>query len=404
MKHRIPLIALATAFFFGPAMVFAEDFGQGWSSSPLKDAGRAASSPNKKAPGSGIEWMGITTITPTTFTFQNPYLRLKDIRPDSETPSTSGIRASTPLLNGHLIAESELARNNLPGEAMASQDRTSKSMMRMALSADYGSTRYGLTYRHADRQFLNVPDQEIRELWGEWGMGSLRLRSTVSELFTNVGLDPTRPRLNIRSGRMMMALARPDWPELSLSYARTLTDNNALQSGLVSQRRIADVVEGALSITGSSWNARLSTTYSLSANQLQSADETVSYAQMFTGAFHPIEPLDITSVISYKTDVQQWTGVRTETPVASLAVNYRHSATLMISALGGYTGLRSSDGMTDNETINSKGVITWSPWGSTVHQVSFETGYSRTVLGGVNGGGLVTEDLSGLVRFRLTQF
>ena len=202
----------------------------------------------------------------------------------------------------------------------------------------------------------------------------------------------------------MMALAQPTWPELSLTLARNSNDTNPLQSGLTTQRSLADTLEGAVSLTRSTWNARMASSYTLNANELQLGQDTVSYAHMLSGAFHPIEPLSITSVISYRTDVQQWTGVRTETPVAALTVHYRHSAQLMISALGGYTGIRSSDGMTDNESVNSRGIVTWSPGGSSVTQVSFETGYTRMVTGGGSSSGMVTQDLSGLVRFRLMQF
>ncbi len=404
MYHWILLAALALALSCGLPEASAGDLTQWANAVPSQSGHRGWAASTDEPSDPGFQWIGATTTTPTTFTLPTPYLRLKDLRPDSDAPTTQGLRSSTSLLNGFVVAESEVARNNDAHHASRPWDRSSQSMLRVSLSGDYGPVRYGLSYRHADRQFLNAPDQELRELWGEWSHGLIRLRTSVTELSTNVESDPTRPQLSQSTSRMMMSVARPDWPELSLSFARTSLDNQAQQSGLMSQRLVANVVEGAIAVTRTSWNARLATSYSQGANPFQPSEETLSYTQMFTGAFHPIEPLSITSVISYKTDVQQWTGIRTDTPVASLAVHYRHSTRWTITAMGGYTGLRTSDGMTENETLNSKGVITWSPWGSSVHQVSFETGYSRTVLGGVNGSGMVTEDLSGLVKLRVTQF
>lgn len=389
MRRRSPLIFLALVLTMSPLTASAE-------------APREQNTTDRNT--SAFEWIGATTITETSFTLNNPYRRLKDLRPDAAAPTTSGLKGETSFLNGALRAESELARNDESGDTTTPWDRSGKSMMRLAVKGDYGALRYGASFRHADKQFLNTPDQRVREIWGEWGTGLLRLRSVMTNLTTNVDADPTRARLAMATNRMSMLIARPNWPELSVSYIRTLTDTQGFQSGLTSERQSADAVEGALAITRESWNARISSTYSRGENPDAPSQSTLSYIHMLTSVFRPLEPLSITSVVSYRMDTQQWTGVRTDRPVASLALHYRHSSRWTLTAMGGYTGVRTTDGMTDNETINSKGVLTWSPGGSLVHQVSFETGYSRTVMGGVAGGGMVTEDLSGLVKFRLTQF
>lgn len=389
MFHRSPLIVFALTLMSSPLAVSAE-------------MSHHTGTPDGTQPA--FEWIGATTVTETSFTLQNPYQRLKDLRPDSAIPSTSGLKGTTSFLNGAVRAESELARNDESVDIATPWDRSGKSMMRLAVNGDYGAFRYGASFRHADKQFLNTPDQRVREVWGEWGTGVLRLRSAMTNLTTNVDADPARARLSMATNRMSMIVARPHWPELSVSYIRTLTETDGFQSGLTSQRQSTNGVEGALSITRSSWTARLSSTYSRGANQGAPSQSTLSYVHMLTSTAHPIAPLSITSMVSYRTDVQQWSGVRTDTPVASLAVHYRHNARWTLTAMGGYTGVRTTDGMTDNETINSKGVLTWSPEGSLVQQVSLETGYSRTVMGGAAGSGTVTEDVSGLVRFRLMQF
>ncbi len=404
MPHRPSLVALfAAVLMFLPQAAEADNAGSGLPA--LHSIDQVLAPQVGSASGLFPDFViGKPTVTRTGFALQAPYMRLKDLRPDSEMPTTSGLQLSAPLFKGQVMAESEIANNHADTDTLILRNRAAKSMLRFALSTHHGPFRYGLTYRLADQQFFNLPDQELREVWGEWSLGSLRLRSSVSELFTNVEANPTVPRSAQTGGRMMVALAHPSWPELSVTYARQLIDTNALQSGLLPQQVIADSVEGALALTRGNWNARFSSSYSLHANRRQSGEETVSYAHLFSGVFRPIEPLSITSIISYRTDVQQWTGVKTDSPLALLTVQYRHSASLMISALGGYSGIHSSDGMTANESLNSKGILTWSPWGSSYTQVSLETGYTRTVIGGASGGGMVTEDLSGLVRFRLTQF
>ncbi|MFO0773299.1 MAG: hypothetical protein U0172_01365 [Nitrospiraceae bacterium] len=391
MNRRIPFLALTVALAFGNT----DDH-----SAQAADLADGRGGHTSQAP---FEWIGKTELKPTTFQLPTPFLRLKDVRPDSLVPTTTGLASSTTLFNGALRADSEVARNDESTQLVTRIDNNTQSMMRLGLTGTQGALRYGLSYRHADRAFLNAPDQRVREVWGEWGTGPLRLRSSSTNLMTNVDADPSRARMSSATNRLTMTMARPEWPELSLSYIRLSNEINPLLSGLTAQNLNSNGVEGTLAITRPTWNARVSST--CAQGTLAATDhDTMSYTHVFSGAFRPIEPLSITSVISYRTDVQQWTGVRTDTPVASLAVHYRHSSRWMLTAMGGYTGVKTSDGMTDNETLNSKGVVTWSPFGSPVHQVSFETGYSRTVMGGTSGTGIVTQDVSGLVRLRVSEF
>ncbi len=359
---------------------------------------------DKSAAGLFGEWIGATTLKTNQSQLHNPFERLKNVRPDSDVPRSSGILSSTSLFKNRVTAESEFARSATGGDVSVRRERPSQAMMRFAVTSGLGALRYGVSYRHAGKEYLNSPDQLVREVWGEWGFGLARFRTSLGDLLTNVEQDPSRPSLSQTGGKLTVSVARPNWPELSLTYARNMVEHNPLQSGLTLARNLSEVVEGAVNIVRSKWTARFSSSYILNSNRLQAGEDSVSYAQLFTGVFQPIEALTLTTVFSYRTDIQQWTGIRTETPVASLALNYRHSARLLISALGGYTGIRSSDGLTENETLNSKGVLTWSPWEKSSTQVSLETGYSRTVMGGAGGDGTVMQDFSGLVRVRLTKF
>lgn len=343
-----------------------------------------------------------TTITTTSVTPVNPFLRLKDLRPDSEMPGSNGLRSSSLLLSGKFVAESELSRN-LPGSAASIRGETSdQRMMRFALMSAAGSIRYGLAYRLAGKEFVSAPDQQVKELWGEWSHGHARLRTSVGEFSNNVDADPARPRTIQTQGALMLTYARPSWPEFSLSYARSLIEGSGTVTGLVPQKSLADRLEGAVSIARPNWNARLSSSYVVTNDQLASGADTVSYVQMLSGTFRPLAPVTLTSVLMYRSDVQEWTGVRIHQPMASLSLNYDCTARVRLSALGGYGSTRSSDGLIEHETLNSKGILTWHPLDTRIAQVSFETGYSRTTVNGTVP--MITEDLSGLVKLKLTTF
>jgi hypothetical protein len=343
-----------------------------------------------------------TTITTTSVTPVNPFLRLKDLRPDSEMPGTNGLRSSSLLLRGAFVVESELSRNLHDGTASIRGETSDQRMMRFALMSAAGSVRYGLAYRLAGKAFVNAPDQQVKELWGEWSHGHARLRTSIGEFANNIDADPARPRTIQTQGAMMLTYARPSWPEFSLSYARSLTEGSGTVMGLIPQKSLADRLEGAVAIVRPNWNARLSSCYVVANDQLLSGADTVSYIQTISGTFRPFTPITFTSVLMYRSDVQEWTGVRIHQPMASLSLNYDWTARVRFSAIGGYGSARSSDGLIDNESLNSKGILTWYPLDSTLAQVSFETGYTRTTVSGTVQ--TITEDLSGLVKLKLTTF
>jgi hypothetical protein len=317
-------------------------------------------------------------------------------------PGTDGFRSASLLLHGTFVAESELSRNFPDGSASIHGETSDQRMMRFALMSRAGSVRYGLAYRLAGKAFVNAPDQQVKEFWGEWSHGHARLRTSVGEFANNVDADPTRPRTIQTQGAMLLTYARPSWPEFSLSYARSLTEGSGTVTGLTPQMSLADRFEGAIVIVRPNWNARLSSSYVVTNDQLLSGADTVSYIQTISGTFRPVAPMTFTSMLMYRSDVQEWTGVRIHQPMASLSLNYDCTARLHFSALGWYGSTRSSDGLIENENLNSKGILTWYPLDTKFAQVSLETGYTRTTAGGPVQ--TITEDLSGLVKLKLTRF
>ena len=86
---------------------------------------------------------------------------------------------------------------------------------------------------------------------------------------------------------------------------------------------------------------------------------------------------------------------------AALAMNYRQSQQLLLSAMGNYCAVRSSDRLIDRETIGGKGMFTVETqelqgWTT---QMSLEGGYHQQAHRVMSS--TETNDISGLLRFVL---
>ena len=86
---------------------------------------------------------------------------------------------------------------------------------------------------------------------------------------------------------------------------------------------------------------------------------------------------------------------------ASVALQYRHSQQVLISALGNYAGTRSSDGLIDTTHVGGKGRLAWDLQQSQTWTtlISFEAGYNRMTHHVTSSA--ETEDISGLIRLVL---
>jgi hypothetical protein len=130
---------------------------------------------------------------------------------------------------------------------------------------------------------------------------------------------------------------------------------------------------------GMGWNARLASSYMLGSDLLRGGAETMVRMQMLTAAFSPLNTLTISPTLGYREEVQDWSGVRTHSPSASVALQYRQSQQVLISAMGNYAGTRSSDGLIDTEQVGGKGRLAWAFQRSQTWTtlISLEAGYSR---------------------------
>jgi hypothetical protein len=255
--------------------------------------------------------------------------------------------------------------------------------------------------RSAGQAFLNGPDQALREAWGEWKIGWTTLRSAIGEQWNNVAEDSTRSRLEQTYGRAGLAWKRPTWPELSLTYAHNSLNSALEPIGIAPQRSLNHTLETALAYNGTGWNARLASSYILGSDLLRGGAETTVRMQMLTAAFCPLNALIISPMLGYREEVQDWSGVRIHSPSASVALQYRQSQQVLISALGNYAGTRSSDGLIDTEQVGGKGRLAWDLQQSRAWTtlISLEAGYNRMTNHVTPSAD--TEDISGLIRLVL---
>ena len=344
-----------------------------------------------------------TSLIPTYFAPPVASSRLRDLAPETDQPRTHGVLSSTTWLSGGFVTEAELARSQggagwlqsgIPGDTRD----TSQRMVRLGLTGTTGPVRYGMRYRSAGQAFLNGPDQAQREAWGEWTFGRTTLRTTIGQQWNNVDGDSTRTRLEQTYGRAGLAWKPPDLPELTLTYARNSLSSALEPLNIAPQRSLAHTLESALAYTSISWNARLASSYSLGNDLLRKGADTTVRMHMVTAAFRPVNTLTISPGLGYREEVQDWSGVRILSPSASVAMQYRQSQRLLISAMGNYAGTRSSDGLIDTEQVGGKGILAWnfhgSPEGTTL--ISLEAGYQRItnhVTPSTDG-----NDISGLIR------
>lgn len=344
-----------------------------------------------------------TTFTTTFFAMPMLSPRLRDLTSDTDRPRTQGIQASSRWLKGAFMTEAEVANNagwetGALGKPGDTRDDVSKRMARFALTGESEKFRYGMMYRTAGKAFLNVPDQAVREVWGEWKYGSTKFRSAVGQLRNNVDADSTRSRLEQNYGRVGLSWTKPSWPEVSLTYARSSLSSALDPVGIAPQRTHHNTVEGALAYAGRNWNARVASTYAVSSDVLRGGAESTTLMQTFTALFRPLNTITFAPTLAYREEIQRWSGARIESPTAALALHYKQSPRLFMSATGNYTNMRSSDGLIDTENVSGKGLLAWElqralTWNAIL---AFEAGYNRVTNRATPT--TDTEDISGLFR------
>jgi hypothetical protein len=345
-----------------------------------------------------------TTVTSTFAVIPPTSTRLRDLSPETEGPRVKGLVAKMSWLKGRFVTESEIANSyggsnwwehKVPGD---NRIDASRQMVRLGITGMTGALSYGLNYRKAGQAFLNAPDQSSREMWGEWRANLVTLRSVVGQLWNNVGEEPSRPRQVQTYGRMSMGFSRASWPELTLTYGRNSFSSALEPAGILPQRTQSHTLEGAVAYQSLRWNVRLSSTYALASDLLRGGTESNVRMQLLSASFRPLNTFTISPMLGYREEIQDASGTRIDGPSASLALHYKQSRRLLVSAIGNYANCRSNDGQIDNENVGGKGMVAWDVQQSAkwTTLIALEAGYTR-VSNRVTPAA-DTEDISGLLR------
>lgn len=310
-------------------------------------------------------------------------------------------------MKGGFVTETEVASNQgwsdslrtgIPGDT---RNDGRNRMMRLGLIGTSGSVKYGISYRQAGQAFYNAPDLALREAWGEWRNGYTALRTSFGQHWNNTAGDTSRSRTEQSYGRVGLTWNRPEWPNLALSYSKNSLSSSLDPLGVTPQRAESQTLEAALAYNSATWTARLASSYVLGSDLMRNGAENTVKMQMLTALFRPFNTLTIAPTLVYRSEQQDWSGVRIGSPSASLAMHYKQSQRLLISAMGNYAGSKSSDGMIDTENLGGKGVFAWDlqQTGGWATLISIEAGYTRMTNHVTPAAD--TEDISGLVRIVL---
>jgi hypothetical protein len=329
--------------------------------------------------------------------------RLKDVTPETERPRIEQLLATTTWFNGKLATEAEVAHSHSGASGLTpsimGNTRTDASarMFRLGLTGSEGSLRYGLTFRHAGQGFLLTPDRASREVWSEWTTGWVTVRNAVGQTWNNVEGEATRARMEQTYGRVGLLVRMPSWPELSLTYSRNSLNSLFEPVGVAPQRSANHSMEGAVAVQRSSWDLRFASSYILASDLLRGEADSNIRAQTLSAILRPLSTLTITPILTYRQEFQPLSGVRIETPTASLVLSYQQSPKLQFRAMGNYASARSSDGLINNENLRWKGILDW-VWHTSAEwttKIGFEAGYNRSTNRAAR---FDTEDISGLLR------
>lgn len=316
-----------------------------------------------------------TTVTRTSYIPPIVPANVRELSLDTNRPSPQGVLASTTWLDGAFMTETEMANDqresSIPGDT---QDDPASRMMRIGLTTASGPARYGVTYRRTGQAFYNGPDQDLREVWGEWKNGVTTFHSAIGQQWNNVDGDPSRGRLEQNYGRIGLSWNEAFWPSLAVTYSQNAQNSTLDPTGIAPQKMTNHTLEAALGYSGAA-------------------------------SLRPLNTLTIAPTLGYRTEQQDVSGARIDSPSASLAMNYQQSQRLLISAMGNYSGMRSSDRLIDLETIGGKGMLTvdiqqlrgWTT------RMSLEGGYNRQT-NRMTMSSAETQDVSGILRFILSPF
>jgi hypothetical protein len=258
-----------------------------------------------------------SNVTRTSYTPSVTPANVRDLSVDIDRSYAQGVLAATTWLKGAFVTETEMANNqrgsSIPGDT---QDDSASRMMRMGLTASSGLARYGMTYRRAGQTFYTGPDQDLREVWGEWKNGLTTLRSAIGQQWNNVDGDPTRARLEQNYGRIGLSWNQVSWPSLAITYSQNALNSTLDPTGIAPQKMNNHTLEAALGYSGVAWHVGLASSYILGTDLFRNGSDNRVHMQTATASLRPHHTLTIAPTLGYRTEQQDWSGVRTDSPLS----------------------------------------------------------------------------------------
>lgn len=246
--------------------------------------------------------------------------------------------ATSSIFDRLLGTEGELAYSSFNSKSLGGLGEEPNRMIRSGLKGEWAEYMYGAEYRSVGKDFTNLAgpkfagDQKGGELWVQRKFGIFTVRTSLSDFTNNVAGDSLLPQITRLQGGASISVAQPSWPVLSLFYFMGSQWSSNEPIGLHPQTGTIDSVGTSLYYKASKWDTTLSSTYSL--------NEITTHP---AGRFR-LSPSE----------------VQTNTPVLSLALNYRPSILpVQVTTFGSYTHTEASDGYTNNDGINVSASMVW---------------------------------------------
>jgi hypothetical protein len=342
---------------------------------------------------------------PSTSVFIRPSQsqNLKDIIRGTSERSIVGVEMRTSILPRFLNGESEIANSSsAPGTRVQGQDSRSR-LLPFGLAGTAGQLLYGVNYRTAGTGFAESPDTALRELWGEWRLRRIRVKTTVAERWNNLEQDPRYPRLGGLQEKVALAITPPSGPEASLSYVHDARGSSLEPAGTARQRTIIDTLEAGLLYAQPRWKARVWTTYWQESDFSYENRDMVGFTQSISGSYQATEQLTVGPAVSLKEALRRWSGTRLETPAASLAMTYGPNPAVNLQTVGSVSKTWRSDGLMENSLSEVVSTLSWIYRQSSNFRsiLSLHAAYRLDFAGAESSRS--TEDLTGLVRLQITE-
>jgi hypothetical protein len=275
-----------------------------------------------------------------------------------------------------LLATSSFGVNGLTGEgdlsyslldSLQSQCACKEwpKLLRLGLKNRWGSLSYGADYKSVDRGFVSIAgaatDQPRDEgqLWAEHSFGLFNIRGSIGE----------------------------SWEKLA--------DTNGLRA---TKRATA-----SLNFNRSQWGANLTSSYEWIEQGTVPNQETTVFTHALAGSYRPLSFLSLSPNFSIREELNQNTGVRTETPRTELIFAYTPFPDAL--KLTGVTSFAQSFGSDTSNNVRTFGTTAAVDWkiGKFIGQddiLSFNLNYNQQL----DSISLSNSHLFGLLRLRIAGF